>query len=334
MDHPLCLTLLDNSSIQIQLHEAIHSSIRNCILDILISCLRQSSGITPSPANNFADLSDGSLLADLLAHLSHQASTHDDASPDNTAQQAEFDAVKQTAAASESGTTVVVEEEEDAFLRKRCSSVYSRDTDGKRVCLHSHLPHMPSPARATSLRHRSLTSYSPIPRRDSASLTQPLPLPLPRNNTEAEPEPEPEPAARANSHESFPANRLFEIVKAGLRSSSMMSGSSSTRNETATAQAARESHARQKPRFGSRPATTPQEQTLQHQRIMRITTLGRLRRRISSLDFDADEMVVLRSDLTTLVPIPQQMGDQSATALPQVDQEFFRERLARLRESD
>lgn len=71
--------------------------------------------------------------------------------------------------------------------------------------------------------------------------------------------------------------------------------------------------------------------TQQHQRIMRITTLGRLRRRVNSLDFGPEDMLMVKSDLTTLVPVSQQgCAGGSQTGLPVADHDFFRERLARL----
>jgi len=69
--------------------------------------------------------------------------------------------------------------------------------------------------------------------------------------------------------------------------------------------------------------------------VDQIVELGRLRRAIWTLEFDPDDMTILASDLTSIVPMPSL---PSSLDIPETDndeeslgvQKFFRERLARM----
>jgi hypothetical protein len=69
--------------------------------------------------------------------------------------------------------------------------------------------------------------------------------------------------------------------------------------------------------------------------VDQIVELGRLRRAIWTLDFDPDDMTILASDLTSLVPMPSLPSSQDRPESDDDDeslgvQKFFRERLARM----
>lgn len=71
-----------------------------------------------------------------------------------------------------------------------------------------------------------------------------------------------------------------------------------------------------------------------HPPIDRMLELGRLRRAIKTLDFESDDMIILASDLTSLVPVPPTQGSRERLERDDDEddlssQKFFRERLSR-----
>lgn len=291
---------------------------RQRFLDLLISYLHQGSLLNPTDNHN--NPGERSFIHVLVAHLRRQVlvdsfNTQGDAGDGDNGLQHAYSAPLQ----ANIPLAPVTGEDEVISFRGPSSSVYSRDIDGNTIHLQQS-SHMPS-IGANSATQRSPTTYSPVSRSDEISLGFTTTA-----GTSA--------SASSETNERRPAKSLFGMVKEHLRRSSMISTSPTT-SESASASAQTEEQNRPDARPSSVPSSSAtQQQTRQkeqHQQIMRIITLGRLRRRVNSLDFESDEMVILRSDLTTLVPLPRQ-GVKGANPIrnPEIDYQFFRERLARL----
>lgn len=283
-------------------------SVRRRFLNRLASRFRRAKTLA-SESDAHDQLDDKPYFEVLTTHLRRQVIVHTLNTDNDDSHQALLQAKPEQATASNPVTPVTGQDDEYALIQRQTSSVYSRDIDGNSVRSHQSIHTMPSSRRTSSFRHRSLTSYSP------ASHT---------NRFSSSSRAEAASVGSASGHDKIPVGRLFDMIMAGLRTSSMFSRSSLGGEDVAALAEEDSEHDTQEILIGLR--TAPQ----QHQRIMRITTLGRLRRRVNSLDFDSEDMLMVKSDLTTLVLVPQQ-GDAggSQTGLLVADHDFFRERLAR-----
>lgn len=283
-------------------------SIRRLFLNRLVSRFRRANSLA-SEADTHNPLDDESFFGIITIHIRRPLIVNTLNADNDDSHQALLQTKTKQTTASIPVTPVTGEDDKDALLPRPTSSVYSRDIDGNSIRSRQSLHTMPSSRRTSSFRHRSLTSCSPVShikrfssssRAESASVSS------------------------ASDQDKVPVSRLFAIIMARLRTSSMFSRSS-IGGDDAASPAENNENATEEIQIGLRTATQ------QHQRIMRITTLGRLRRRVNSVDFDSEDMLMVKSDLTTLVPVSQQGGaGGSQTRVPVADHDFFRERLARL----
>lgn len=265
--------------------------------------------------------------------------------------------------------------DEDVVFPRRSSSAYSRDTDGNSLHSTTTTPVQETSSTGTSFEtHTSSSMYLTVPNSDrpytSASMIWPL-----RSSSigGSGSSPGSSSATSMSTHEtalgaiagraledSKPTEKLYTLVKKGLRAPSISPGSFRVPKLISKHKTDPVNTAPPRPdRHDERPdpsvnseheseyaldledavAIMLQRREQQHEPevlrppIDRVVELARLRRRIRELDFGMDDEILIASDLTTLVPTAEwerHQGEElvSIAGTPEY-RAFFRDRLSR-----
>jgi hypothetical protein len=245
--------------------------------------------------------------------------------------------------------------DEIAPLPRPTSSKYSRDIDGNSLC--STVPIITPPSEQSSRTSVDPASMAlPLSKNCScASLPCPVESPSSSATCAGIHQPLPDAVTVATKTDHVPG--LFSLVKQGLRMSSIKSQSlpspaSENVRTMKTDDAPRRpklyeqarvtvNQAKRDPLMDHRVAIAallkqheqrnkPQEL---HPPVDQIFELGRVRRAIRTLSFDADDTIMLASDLTSLVPMPTLQSPQARSETEDAGdvletRKFFRDRLS------
>jgi hypothetical protein len=240
-------------------------------------------------------------------------------------------------------------------LPRPTSSKYSRDIDGNSLC--STVP-INTPSTGQSSRTTVDPASMALPssaRSSNASL--PSPGEAPSSSATSASIHQPLPGAVTEAKEVDYTPGILSLVKKGLRVSSirpcspprLMSENAETMNTNHAPRRTKlygqpqvaVTQAKKDPLMDLRVAIVAllkrHEQRDQppevHPPVDQIFELGRLRRAIRILDFDADDTIMLASDLTSLVPMPKLQNPQERSEMEGNEdvletRKFFRDRLA------
>jgi hypothetical protein len=240
-------------------------------------------------------------------------------------------------------------------LPRPISSKYSHDTDGNSFC-------PTTPIDTPSTGKSSRTSVDPTSMalplsKNSSCASLPCPAEAPTSSATSASIHQTLPDAVTAAKETDHAPGLFSLVKKGLRASSIKSQSLPSPTSE-NARTMKTDHAPRRPKlYGQARVTVTQAKKdplmdlrvavaallKQHEQrnkpqelhppVDQIFELGRVRRAIRTLSFDADDTIMLASDLTSLVPMPSLQSPQESSEMEGAEdvletRKFFRDRLA------
>jgi hypothetical protein len=226
---------------------------------------------------------------------------------------------------------------EIAPLPRPASSEYSRDIDGKSFCSTIPIDTPPSEQSSRTSMDPASMALPSSKSSSNASLRSPEESPSSSATSASIHQPLPDAVTAAKGVDHAPG--LFSLVKKGLRASSIrpqsvpspMGGNARTMKPDRAPRRPKLygqtrvniTQARKDPLMDLRVAIaallTRHEQRDKPPEVQppvdQIFELGRLRRAIRTLDFDADDTIMLASDLTSLVPMPTLQSPQARSVM-------------------